>query len=99
MRIKARSELWNDAIDVLMFVDDGQRSVVTELKLEPIKDGTYCSPSFSLTPQEAQEMMNELWACGIRPHNGQGGPAQVEAMRDHLRDLQRVVFKNYPDTR
>ena len=58
---------------------------------EIIDDGIDVEPTFSLSPEAAQLMMDALWAHGIRPHDADS-PGRVEAMQAHLNDLRRLVF-------
>lgn len=53
-------------------------------------------PTFSLQPEDAQQFMDELWRCGIRPTEGAGSVGQLAATERHLADLQRLVFKDIP---
>lgn len=43
-------------------------------------------------PELAQQLMNGLWECGVRPAQGQGSAGQLEATRSHLEDMRRLVF-------
>lgn len=73
---------------------DGQTWETTRPAEFTIKEpGTYSEPFLRLRPEEAQHLMDDLWVAGVRPTNGQGGPAQVEAMREHLGDLRAIVAK------
>lgn len=46
-----------------------------------------------LTADDAQQLMNELWRVGMRPRDGAGSLAHVEATRAHLEDLRKLVFE------
>ena len=50
-------------------------------------------PSWAWSEVEAQQIMDELWRTGIRPQDGRGSGAQVEAMQVHLHDLRRSFGK------
>jgi len=56
------------------------------------EDGMYREPSIILTQSETQNIMNELWKCGIRPHDGNGSSANVDAIKYHLEDMRKLVF-------
>jgi len=45
-----------------------------------------------ITREAAQEIMDCLIASGIRPNNGEGGPAQVKALQSHIDDLRTIAF-------
>ena len=87
----------NDAIEVwaLNRLGDGAREHVTaELSIHRVEKHALFDrgPTLRLTPDEAQSIMNELWRVGIRPRDGAGSLAHVEATRAHLEDLRRLVF-------
>lgn len=61
-----------------------------------VQQDTVISPSatFEFADQQAQELMDELWGCGFRPKEGSGSSGSLAATEHHLRDLQRIVFKD-----
>ena len=46
------------------------------------------------TPEEAAQLMDELWNNGVRPSNGAGSNATMAAKDAHLEDLRRLVFES-----
>jgi hypothetical protein len=54
---------------------------------------TDVAPAFSLTPESAQTIVDELWLLGIRPSEGAGSAGQLAATQAHLKDMQRLVFE------
>ena len=51
-------------------------------------------PLLDLTKDELQKWMDELWTLGIRPSNGSGDGNAIEAIRYHLQDMRKLVFKD-----
>ena len=49
-------------------------------------------PTLELTPARAQELMDQLWACGLRPTEGVGSAGSAAAMQEHLKDMRAVGF-------
>ena len=47
---------------------------------------------FSLRPEEAQELMDELYRCGLRPTEGAGSAGQMAAVQQHLKDMRTIAF-------
>jgi hypothetical protein len=45
-----------------------------------------------LSPEEAQQFMDELWRVGIRPTEGAGSVGQMAATEKHLHDMRKLVF-------
>ncbi len=61
--------------------------------MKPAEEGGLVSPSFTLTNEAAQSLMDSLWDCGIRPTAGQGSAGQLAATERHLADMRTLVFK------
>jgi hypothetical protein len=40
-----------------------------------------------------QALFDALWAAGYRPNGGEAAVAHVQALKDHLKDMQRLVFE------
>jgi hypothetical protein len=89
--------LMRDALTLLSVIDDerGRQVVRFEQHIEPAEIGTFVSHDVGLplTPDDAQQIMNELWRAGVRPRDGAGTLAHVEAQKAHLEDMRRLVFE------
>lgn len=48
-------------------------------------------PSFMLTREAAQGLMDDLWRAGVRPSNGEGATGQLASTREHLADMRKLV--------
>ncbi len=46
---------------------------------------------FNISIETAQELMNSLWECGLRPAQGTGSAGQLETMKAHLEDMRVIV--------
>ncbi|MEN6367666.1 MAG: hypothetical protein ABFC88_12720 [Thermoguttaceae bacterium] len=91
----AHSEPWTpDVIDIrLVHRRSGfKNAVCKEIVFEEITDGAYYGPSFRLFEQEAQELMDALWNCGVRPTLGKSSIGQVDAVEKHLADMRAIAF-------
>lgn len=98
-----REPMWRDRIHIDLFVvrsADGVESVThaTVIEMKPVNpdEATAFTPTFSLHMDEAQQLMDELWHCGLRPTEGTGSAGSLAATERHLKDLQRLVFKDKP---
>ena len=92
---RAENRIWTDAIEFVAFqMGNGKRRVVsTEFTLKEIEDGYLIDePTLRLVGDEAQQIMNELWRCGIRPKDGSGAVAHTEAIVAHLADMRTIAF-------
>lgn len=62
--------------------------------------GACLHPTFSLTPDAAQQLIDELWRAGLRPTEGSGSAGSLAATERHLEDMRALVFKtSKPTTR
>ena len=62
--------------------------------MKPEDDGKERAPTLSLTAEKAQQLMDDLWQCGLRPSEGSGSAGQLAAVERHLEDFRRLVFKD-----
>lgn len=67
--------------------------VASCVQWSPVDEGCEYPPCLSFTIDDAQAFMDELWACGLRPTEGTGSAGAMAATQAHLKDLQRLVFK------
>ena len=49
-------------------------------------------PVMTLTKEEVQKWMDELWKLGIRPSDGEGSIGAIGAVKYHLEDMRKLVF-------
>lgn len=54
--------------------------------------GATQQPAIWLRVEDAQLLMDELWACGLRPSEGTGSAGSLRATEKHLADMQKLVF-------
>jgi hypothetical protein len=74
---------------------NGEISLLSGLQFTTIKANEVIEPKeeivFSL--DIAQELMDGLWQCGLRPSEGTGSAGALKATENHLKDMQTIVFK------
>jgi len=73
---------------VFSYAENIQMKSVTEEN-----EGIYIDPVMTLTKNEVQKWLDELWELGIRPSNGSGDGNTIEATKYHLEDMRSLVFK------
>lgn len=80
---------------------DGYKVVSYVGTVEKVEQGSYISSdkALHLTREDAQQLMNELWRVGLRPRDGAGSIAHVEATKAHLDDMRKLVFSRSPSER
>lgn len=53
-------------------------------------------PTLALDMRLARSLMDALWTAGLRPGGGKNTEQELTAMRYHLEDMRRLVFKDKP---
>jgi hypothetical protein len=103
IEIRAHREPWiYDTISLSIAqirVRDGQRTVslAQPLTMRTLneQDMEIVQPeALRITPEDAQQFMDELWRAGIRPTEGAGSVGQLAAVNRHLEDMRTLVFKS-----
>lgn len=102
LEVMARREQWSAGVSLYM----RKRIVGVSVEFaEPIvfkavDDGEAAPcPALRLSIQSAQQLMDELWQCGLRPSEGTGSAGALAATQRHLDDMRRLVFKDKPAQR
>lgn len=90
LRALARLHDYQDSIAILF---RNNTHVVKPITLELKEQGVHIEPSIILDMDMAQQLMNELWVCGLRPSKGVSSTGQIEALHSHLDDLRKIAFK------
>lgn len=100
MEFRANRDFAWDGIALWLIVSqsDGKRRVVESLQsaVKEHQEGDYIEPSMRLNANEAQSLMEALWGAGLRPAEARYPADHVNALRDHLADMRRLVFDVSP---
>lgn len=67
--------------------------IATPLNYTERSPGDVYKPFASIDETAAQQLMDELWRCGLRPSQGQGSAGSLAATERHLEDMRTLVFK------
>lgn len=89
----ARREDWSNGVSLYIrqqTVGVGTQTVVCSL-IDCKKD-EYIAPMLRLSIQEAQQLMDELWQCGLRPTEGAGSAGSLAATERHLTDMRVIAL-------
>ena len=93
---------WSDSLEFLILqrMADGQRAYAepVTLRVESQSCMSPLTPTFSLSRTAAQELMDNLWTCGLRPSEGTGSAGALAATQKHLDDMRRLVFEDKSPT-
>lgn len=61
-------------------------------KMKPEEDGYGPAPTLRISSGSAQQLMDDLWNCGLRPSEGSGSAGQLASVQKHLDDMRRISF-------
>lgn len=97
-RLLAQRSQWSPAIQFLLleYFPDGGRAYGVNVVMQavtPENQGYAWEPTFSIGTTEAQELMDSLWQCGLRPSEGIGSAGQLASTQKHLEDMRTIAFK------
>ena len=95
VEVMARREDWSNGVSLYL----RQRTVgVGTAVARPVVferlafDAGIVEPMLRLGIQQAQQLMDELWQCGLRPSEGTGSAGSLAATERHLKDMQAVAM-------
>ncbi len=95
LRITARPGNWWAGIELLVEGYDihAKKRFVLESSYKEVNRYERLEPSFTMDPKRAQELMDSLWASGLRPTEGAGTAGAMAATQRHLGDLRQILFE------
>jgi hypothetical protein len=94
--VRATRTPWrfHNDIDLRLAVVDGAKvTVATNLILTTQDEGADFPPLMTMGSDMGQQLMDQLWECGLRPSEGAGSAGQMTAVQAHLNDMRRLVFQ------
>ena len=99
LEIRCHMVPWNAKVEFCVLgrtigPTDGRRyAQVTNLVFKTVEDEGGASPlepTFALSRENVQALMDELWRIGLRPTEAKA-PGELEATKAHLRDMRLLV--------
>lgn len=69
-------------------IHDGKIGIIEDLKLKLVEQGEVVDPTFHLSFEDAQQLMDEFWKAGIRPSSADFTNETLEAKNQHLEDMR-----------
>jgi len=90
---RAERQFVRDTITVYLFehMPNGRIAILSNVEFtevppeEAVEIGV---DGINLSRQTAQELMDSLWDCGLRPSEGSGSAGALAATERHLKDVQ-----------
>lgn len=96
LRFFCRQAPWNSGIDLAVAAYNGDQlvAIAEPLVLTSAEPGRVyaADQGLHLSPEAAQELMDGLWQCGVRPTDGAGSAGAMAAAKAHIDDLRRIAF-------
>jgi hypothetical protein len=88
---RAQSGPWQSGVEIYV---GNQDTRVKDIILEKIDPAEFIAhpPSFTVSRDIAQTLMDDLWQCGIRPTEGTGSAGSLRATERHLADMRTIAF-------
>jgi hypothetical protein len=96
IEFRAQREIFSGRIEINVLrvgLPGGCKELARPLTFEAYPEDTYIADrTMRIEPDEAQRLMDELWACGIRPAAGAGTAGAMAATEKHLEDMRNIAF-------
>lgn len=95
-RVSAQNASYNRYIEVWIRQERGDKLFVVkpvEIEMVEVDQHSYAEPALRFDRDSAQELVDSLWQCGIRPTEGSGSAGSLMATERHLEDMRSLVFK------
>lgn len=94
LKLRAVSAPWWGGIEFLLFEPGSRAETIMrgEVIMQEVGGGEYIEPTFKLSFDKAQTLMDDLWNCGVRPTDGTGSTGALKATQEHLKDMQKIAF-------
>jgi len=91
-KVHVEKRFYADGIAIHIFerLPSGEVSLLSGLQFTTHKEAEIVEPQEAIImPVEvAQELIDNLWQCGLRPSEGSGSAGSLKATESHLKDLQ-----------
>jgi len=94
IELMARREDWSEGVSIYMRQRTAGKgnAVAAPVMMVQKEPGEHVEPMLRLEIQAAQQLMDELWQCGLRPTEGTGSAGSLKATENHLADMKRIAF-------
>lgn len=95
-RILAHRVPYRDRIELaaLRREPDGRQWIGKPIEMRIMEEGEFVTdPTLSISTEAAQELIDELWRCGLRPTEGTGSAGSLAATERHLADMRTIGGK------
>lgn len=95
LQLRAERSFYRNRIEFFVARErnDGLMEVAKPLQMGVVDADLHLTePTMALKTDEAQELMDELWRCGLRPTEGSGSAGSLAATERHLADMKAIAM-------
>jgi len=82
---------WKNRVQVAI-LDLASHSSAGPVVMKVQSENEVVEPFITLEYEQAQQLMDELWRCGLRPAEGTGSAGSLAATEKHLQDMRKITF-------
>ena len=93
LKLRAHAAPWRACIEFLLI--DG-KAIAEPIVMKEYDPAVSTGPTFRLSYEQAQGLMDDLWVAGLRPTEGAGSAGALAATQRHLEDMRKLVFQGKP---
>lgn len=92
--IRAHAVPWERRIQLLITQEDerGNMYAAKPVAFEECGENELQEPTVKIDFDAAQQLMDELWRCGLRPAEGRGSAGAMAATENHLADMRTITM-------
>jgi len=94
LQARARFNPISDRIELYFIVRSKDSvSLVTDWVMTTTQVGEEFPEAITVSMEFAQQLMDQLWDCGLRPAEGAGSAGSLKATENHLKDMQTLAWR------
>lgn len=93
VRIHANKDMWHTSVNLYSrayFYGSKPPLDIIDVVTAEVEDNLKSSPFLTIDDEQAQELMDSLWGCGVRP--SESIRRQADSSFNHLEDMRRIAF-------
>lgn len=65
--------------------------IAEPLVMRKVDENAYKPATLTLSRKTGQQLIDQLWQCGLRPSEGTGSAGAMAAQTKHLNDMRKLV--------
>lgn len=93
IEIQVREASFGGGLEFVLISElGGKRCYSVDVVFAPVEEGALHTATGQMDRQAAQQLMDSLWNCGIRPVGVRHKDETLKTMNDHLQDMRAITF-------